>query len=138
MSYYRLNNPPVISETVDGEVIVINLDDGCYHSMRENSAAVWDNLNGGHSVDEVLEACEGDKEAARAALEKFVSDLQSKQLVVQMDAPPPNKGALKGWASEGLMVETFDDMTDLLGLDPVHEVDLEAGWPVKPEAAAGE
>ena len=33
------------------------------------------------------------------------------------------------------MIESYDDMADLLLLDPVHEVG-EQGWPVKPDQAA--
>ena len=31
----------------------------------------------------------------------------------------------------------FTDLADLIGIDPVHEVDESAGWPVRP-ASTGE
>ena len=33
------------------------------------------------------------------------------------------------WSGAGLRFERFTDMQDLLVLDPIHEVDEEAGWP---------
>lgn len=40
-SQFRINAPTVISETIDGEAIIINLDTGAYYSLRETGAAVW-------------------------------------------------------------------------------------------------
>jgi len=31
------------------------------------------------------------------------------------------------------VVEVFNDLADLIAIDPVHEVDASAGWPMRPE-----
>src|SRR5947208_15680065 len=55
----RVNSPHVIHETIDGEVIVINLASGNYYSVKGAGADVWD----------VIESSPGaDKNAIAAAI----------------------------------------------------------------------
>ena len=129
MTRYRLNSPPVISETVDGEVIIINLDNGKYSSIRANSATVWLAVVAGNTADAILAECQGASDTADANLSAFIDTLRSESLIVETEATTATSPP-QAWADERLTVETFEDMTDLLGLDPVHEVDLERGWPV--------
>ncbi|MEZ5708941.1 MAG: PqqD family protein [Blastomonas sp.] len=135
MARYRLNNPPVICEIVEGEVIAINLDSGVYHSLRGDAAAVWSAIIAGCDGETILAASLSPADAAQGALDAFVERLKSLDLIVedQTDDTPPSPD-IAGWNADGLGFESYEDMTDLLGLDPVHEADLEAGWPV---AAAG-
>jgi hypothetical protein len=39
------------------------------------------------------------------------------------------RASLAPWSPASLRFERFNDMQDLLILDPIHEVDDEAGWP---------
>jgi hypothetical protein len=122
----------VISETVDGEVIIINLDDGNYHSLRGNAANLWHNLSSGVALDEIVAAATASN--ARTVVDRFVAELLAKSLICPigeaLTAPDVNP-----WSPEGIIIESYDDMSDLLGLDPVHEVDMQAGWPKRPEGA---
>lgn len=132
---YRLNNPPVICETVDGEVIAINLDSGVYHSLRNDAASVWSAIIAGASEDAILAACTSSPAEAKAALDVFLERLKTLELIV--DATGDNPAGLPdiaAWEAKELAFESYEDMTDLLGLDPVHEADLTTGWPV---AASG-
>ena len=38
---FKVNTPPVIHETLDGEVIVVNLDTGTYYSIPGTGAEIW-------------------------------------------------------------------------------------------------
>ena len=38
----RKNGPAVVSETIDGEVIVIHLERGSYFSLRDTAAELWE------------------------------------------------------------------------------------------------
>ncbi|WP_417598665.1 PqqD family protein [Pararhodobacter oceanensis] len=132
MSRYSLNTPTVISETVDGEVIIINLDDGNYHSLRGNAADLWQNLSSGVGVDAIVAVATG--ASARAVVDRFVAELSAKGLINPI-AEAPIATDPTPWSTEGVVIESYDDMSDLLGLDPVHEVDMQAGWPKRPEEA---
>lgn len=133
MSCYRLNNPPVIAEKVDDEVIVINLDSGTYHSLRGNAATVWSGLVAGATREDILAGCDDDASLAEPVLDAFIGDLLLQGLIAPVETPGTD-GGFGRWSVEGVGVETFDDMTDLLALDPVHEVDLERGWPIASDA----
>ena len=37
----RVNRPTVISETIDGEAVVINLDSGHYYSLDGTAGEIW-------------------------------------------------------------------------------------------------
>ena len=43
----RVNSPNVMSETIEGEVIVINLATGSYYSLKDAGAAIWHALADG-------------------------------------------------------------------------------------------
>lgn len=142
MEHYRMNSPTVMSETIDGEVIAINLDSGCYHSLRGGAARVWEDLAAGHSVQDILRHADGPQDAARQALTGFVSELCGLELLLPTTqaqaaedraAGDQAAGAAQagGWKPDELRVESFRDMQDLLLLDPVHDVSVEAGWPVR-------
>ena len=141
---YELNNPPMIAELVEGEVIAIDLDRGSYYSLVGPAAEVWSALIAGRSGEEILTAANAAPDttaldrALVAKLQGFVESLLAEQLIRR--AAPQDVGAagtpvaaITPWSQDGLRFERFTDMQDLLILDPIHEVDDEAGWP-KPVA----
>lgn len=131
---YELNNPPMIAELVEGEVIAIDLDRGSYYSLVGPAAEVWSALIAGRSGEEILAAADTAHDQVPATkLQGFVELLLSEQLIRR--AAPQSTGAAAtplaaiAWSEDGLRFERFTDMQDLLILDPIHEVDDEAGWP---------
>lgn len=144
---WRINSPDVISETIDGETIILHLGNGYYFSVTGCGPTAWSLLSGSVPVQatrEVLAArFEADGVDVDAELERFIGELQAEQLIVPADdaaaVPPP---AVDGTAAkapfEAPTVQKFTDMEDLLLLDPVHEVSPEKGWPHgAPSAASG-
>lgn len=149
MSEVRLqvNAPQVIHETIDGEVIIINLGTGSYYSLKGSGAAVWDVVqqSPGATVDDLVNAVAAVFARAPAEIDSqvrtFVDDLCAEELLV--DAPagedsPSAETAARTASSpfEPPVLEKYTDMQDLVLLDPVHEVDA-TGWPQpRPEAPA--
>ena len=141
--HLRINHPSVISESIDGEVVIIALGTGTYYSLRGTGARAWDGLAAGRSTDAVTAdlarafAIPADVDAA-SAVEAFVTSLLAEGLVVEVADPEPGRPALRRvrrptteaapWEPLGL--ETFTDMQELILLDPVHEVEPDQGWPV--------
>ena len=137
---YEVNSPHVISETIQGECIVINLATGTYYSLQGVGAEAWAAIAGFATAAEVagqLAQRYGlDAAAAEADVSALVAELCSHELIVQSaateraDAPPADAPANE-YAPPALSV--FTDMQDLVLLDPVHEV-TDAGWPeAKPQ-----
>jgi coenzyme PQQ synthesis protein D (PqqD) len=143
---YRVNSPHVISETVGGETIIVNLASGHYFSLQGTAVEVWQGLERGESVETIAlelehryEAEEGEIEAA---VKRLLEDFAGAELVVE-DAsrngnnassealPSQDVGERVPFVAPGFAV--FTDMQDIILLDPVHEVDTR-GWP---HASAG-
>jgi len=131
--YLTIQRPEVVHETVDDEVVIVNLEKGRYYSAEGAGAYVWSRVAHGDSVQSILQWAErafGD--AARADVQRFVDALLSNGIVVASDQPVPDEGAVEIVAPSSYVkadLEVFSDMEDLLLLDPVHDVEAEQGWP---------
>lgn len=145
---FRVNSPDVIQETIDGEVIIVNLGDGSYYSIDQVGADIWSLIEKGHTVDQIVGAINrayvGSHEEVAQGVEQLVTQLQQEKLIVPSGAPQSNGQAeLKPSLGQDDPNKTtfaepelhkYTDMEDLLLLDPIHDVD-EMGWPYVPEDA---
>ncbi len=135
----RINSENVVHETVDGELIAIDLTGGSYYSLSGSGPAIWALLLGGASESEICAALavthEGDPEAIRLEVASLLAQLLESELAVPGDgtgeAPAPGAPAERA-AFEPPKLERYTDMKDYFLLDPIHEVDT-TGWP-KPAA----
>jgi hypothetical protein len=129
----------VIFETIDGEAVVINLDNGNYYSLRGVSAVVWSALTSGHSVEETAAALSnrlsGDSTEITTYVQELCDELRKEELIKERGDALPEP---IDWANVGegnpfvpTKLERYDDMQDLILLDPIHEVDQQEGWPAK-------
>ena len=136
---FRVNSPNVIHETIEGEVILIDLKTGTYYSLRDAGAAIWESLESGADEGEALVALglryEGSGEEMRDALRGLLAELEGEGLIRRDDdsaaiAERPlhsrNGGPKAPFRAPAL--EKHTDMQDLILLDPVHEVGAQ-GWP---------
>ncbi len=143
--HFRVNHPTVISETIDGEAIIINLDTGAYYSLRETGAAIWQLIEQGAASqtisDELVRRYEGTPTTIVAGLQSLLAQLVQDQLIVPLDdesAVPQSSGTALP-ANHGKprftppVLEKYTDMADLLLLDPIHDVS-EQGWPTPKRA----
>ena len=139
---FRVATPQVIHETVDGEVILIHLERGTYHSLRGSGALLFEPLLRGASpreLEAVLAAeTDADPATVEAAVERLVQELWRQALVVRATdgasaAAPAASATANGHAAvrrrfEEPRLESFADLQDLLTADPIHEVEP-LGWP---------
>jgi hypothetical protein len=141
--HHRINHPSVISESLDGEVVVIDLATGTYYSLQGTGARAWDGVAAGLSTVELVADLTGvfDTGGAdiTAEVERFLASLVAEGLLVAGEAPsepvPLGPAAADGPAWVTPVLETFTDMQELILLDPVHEVDPAQGWPATPDPA---
>lgn len=130
-------SPWVTHERLDDEVIAINLETGAYYALDGVAADCWALVAAGSSIDDTIgvicDRYEVDADRARTDIGGFVAELLAERLVVDTDDGAISELALP--AATGPRpytppaVQKYDDLEDLLLLDPIHEVD-EAGWPV--------
>lgn len=137
--HYSIDQPSVVSETIDGEAVILDLRSGAYYSTRGTGAVIWTWLEEGASVDAIIAhlaaAFPDAAETARLSTEAFVAELLAHRLVVPGEAPPADVALADAPATFAApSLERYTDMDDLLLLDPIHDVDL-VGWPVpRPES----
>jgi hypothetical protein len=139
----------VAHERVEDEVVVINLETGAYYALDNASADCWTLLAGQTSVertaDVLAERFGVPHPVVRAEFDALAAELVREGLAawdsdgvapVEPLAPLP-PAAPGGVVPEyrALRIEKYDDMEELLLLDPIHEVD-DAGWPALPSESA--
>jgi hypothetical protein len=127
-----------VHERLDDEVMVINLESGKYFALDGTASDCWARIAGGalasELVDLLVSSYEVDTQRATTDVEAFLSQL-SEGGVVEMAPAVIEPGSPSGEPASGRRqyraptIEAFDDLEDLLLLDPVHEVD-EQGWPI--------
>lgn len=135
---FRLNEPDVTFEGFESEVLLINLANGNYYSLRGSAPILWPWLLQGHSVERLAAAvatlCDQSVDTLQRDVQAFVDQLIKEALIVpREDGPvdPIDPTAVKLAAYAPPTIEAYTDMQDLLLLDPIHEVDV-TGWPKKP------
>lgn len=141
-SRFRINAQNVVHETVDGEVIAIDLGNGSYYSLSASGPVIWDLLSAGASAAEIGAALEArfdvEPGEVKAAVASFLSQLRENDLIVAADdavaltpADTTQNGSREKFAPP--VFERYNDMKDYFLLDPIHEVNPATGWP-KPAA----
>ncbi len=134
---FRVDAESIVHETVDGEVIAIDLASGSYFSLAGSGPVIWDLLVAGASAEELRTALEGRYDAAPGEIEEALGELLPKLLESALIAAVEGEGAASAAAPAANgsreafappAFERYTDMKDYFLLDPIHEVDP-AGWP---------
>jgi len=145
---FTVNAPHVIHETIDGEVIIINLASGNYYSVKGSGAQIWHLIQTASSTSvaqisgELERLVELPADGVEASVARFVEELQAEDLITAApggDVPTAAAVAANGTGERVAfaqpVLEKYTDMVDLVLLDPVHEV-AETGWPKQQHDAA--
>lgn len=131
--------PHCVAQDFDGEIVVLNMANGTYYSVRDLGAVLWRDLAAGHPV-EILADAAADALGGPKPILDFAAKAQAEGLMRPVAATAASEapqiiGALSAGASSDLTFEVYEDMKNLILLDPVHEVDQSRGWPALPKDA---
>ncbi|MEQ1737741.1 MAG: PqqD family protein [Rhodoglobus sp.] len=126
-----VNRPTVIYDVQGDETVIIDLATGHYFRLDAASTRLWERFDVATSPDELLAQC-GNPGDLDAALDTVLTDLLDRNLLRVATEAEAAGLAGAAWAFEGFLLEEFTDLEDILGLDPIHEVDQERGWPHVP------
>jgi len=130
-------------ETIEGEVIVIDLTTGSYYSLRDASADIWREIESGADEARIGAALEHRYEGPRAEIQaevgRLLDELAAEGLIEPSDASSDEPPALPTATAVRVpfqppVLEKHSDMQDLILLDPVHEVGPR-GWPHAADSA---
>lgn len=141
---HQVDEDRYVHNTVDGEVLVIDTEGGAYFSLRGAGALIWPLLVAGLSRAEAVAACDTlfdtPTEAARTEIGALFDRLEAEGVLrpardggtAPASAPASTPASAPATAVRHAysppILERYDDMRDLLTLDPIHEV-TDSGWP---------
>ena len=121
MARYKLAGPDVVHEEFDGEIVVLNLQSGQYFGLNATGADLWMAVEGGQDPAEVSPTY-GPAFAAR--LSELGLIVPSEEASATADLKDYN---------DAPTIDVYDDLSDLILADPIHDVDEDQGWPKLPE-----
>jgi coenzyme PQQ synthesis protein D (PqqD) len=136
---FKIRTPLTIHETVDGEVVMVNLETGSYYSLVGSGARIWASVERGAAVAEIAAdlraSFDGAGDGVEEKVRSLLDELTREGLIVPMDGASEACAALlvpmaaERQPFEPPVLQKFTDMQELILLDPVHEVEEEKGWP---------
>lgn len=133
-SAYASAGPNIIAKIFDGELTLINLDNGQYFAAGGSAVDIWEIVSVGATpagvAEGLLNRYETTLDYAAAEANRILTKLLEHELITPLTEisarkiiPPANdhKPWQPGW------IEVYGDMKELLLLDPIHDVD--EAWP---------
>ncbi len=134
---FTINNPHVVHETIDGETILIHLGTGTYYSLDGVAAEAWGRLLAGSTEDELVAHVQARYEAGPGEVKESVESLLAELLGEGLLVPAPAGAAPTAEPTEprqgvpflSPVLHKYTDMQEFMLVDPIHDVDAEAGWP---------
>ncbi len=134
---YEVNEPRIIHEVIEGNAVVIDGEKGLYYALNPAGTRIFSAFAGGASPDAVLEALSREVEVrgwdAGEEVARFLAELVRREILRPGGGgnggydPTP----LSGVAGEAPTLTCFEDLQELLLIDPIHQVDVSEGWPVE-------
>jgi hypothetical protein len=120
----------VVSDQFDGEVVVVNLESGSYYSIKETAQEIWSLLEKNTSRKGILNSFVNLTDDETSKIESYIDSLLLEGLIEENETEVEFNASNK-LIFKDLTYSKFDDMSDLIMIDPIHEADQEEGWPTK-------
>ena len=136
---FSFNTSKVNYELFEDEVIIINFDSGKYYSLDKTGMVIWQLIEQGLNMSQILHALNarytGEAVAIQKTTKKYINDLLLEGLIIpgEADSGALHQNCLADFDKTAFVapaLNIFDDMQELLLLDTMYDVD-ETGWPHK-------
>ncbi len=137
MTAYAINEPDIVAEDFNGQVVILSLADGRYFSLGGIASPIWSALMDGHTPQAILDSMHEKQPALGESAARFLDRLVEFRLIRASDgkASASLPQLVPDWAGDAAQIEVFDDLAELIFADPIHDVDEQAGWPApRPES----
>lgn len=140
---YSIDRSRIIFERFEDETVLVNVESGYYYSLTPTGAEILELLEEGISANSLALTLFGDSENStrfQSRIADFVGQLAAEGIIVERESENgtgtevgmPRYAADAGY--ELPVLERFEDVRDLLLIDPIHQVDPEYGWPKRPSS----
>ena len=137
---YKLDRARIVFEQFEDETVLVNTETGYYYSLSPSGSEILRLLEEGCPAESLVHALFGNSYSIShptGLIESFVKRLKSEGILVDRasDHPFDTNGERRApLYADGAdfpppALDRFDDVRDLLLIDPIHQVDEEYGWP---------
>ncbi len=125
---YQINAPDVIFDVFDEEAVVMNLGTGFYYSLSKSATEIWNFFVTPNALNE--------SSLAILSLHRdFIDFLIDQNLILPVHVETKSIDEMV-FTNGPVNITKFEDMQDLLLLDPVHDIALSNDvWPNKNNAS---
>ena len=119
-------------ETVEGETLILDPTTGVLTLLAGSGPLIWERLivgaDRGALLREIADVY-GDAAATDAAA--HLDELIASDLVIAIDGRTSAATEPTPWPAAYIRptIERFEDIADIMTMDPIHEVDARLGWP---------
>lgn len=138
MSHYLINSPHVIADDFEGETVIVNLITGGYFSLQGQTATIFPLLSSGVPINQIVDNFKNQdtipKDVMNSDLTFFAKKLVELEILVESEQPPKTPEQMEPIAYERPSISIYDDLEDIIKVDPIHEVNPDIGWPDKSDA----
>ena len=133
---YQLNTEKMFFDMADGQAVVINFVSGMYYGSTALGSVILERLVKGCAPEKIaaavksLPGCPADFDAQ---MSDFIAKLREKEILLDGETcPGGDEGIGETALADGfsLTLDEFSEVQDLSLADPVHDVDVEQGWPI--------
>lgn len=121
-------------DSVDGETVIIDSTVGRLFLLTGLGSWIWQRMISGHSPDGLVDdvAARYGVEPGREAGTFLAKLLENEMLTREPCNPlPVGSGPPMPEVFVSPVLETYDDIADIIAMDPIHDVDPSKGWPYR-------
>ncbi|MCA9778370.1 MAG: PqqD family protein [Candidatus Eremiobacteraeota bacterium] len=135
MEIWKEDVENVVSDLIEGEMMLLNLKVGNYYALQGSGVQLWPALKHGSNFSTLLNALalafpDLTKPQLESDLEEWMQQLRQEGLIIPTQGEPWEDFALSGdYLRPGL--EAFTDLQELFLLDPIHDAAPDKGWPAQ-------
>ena len=127
-------------ETIDSETVLIDSEKGYLFLFSGIGSWLWHRMIVGGTIDDlVAESVARYGVASESSIRQFLEELVEAEMIQPgLSAPTAIADSPADWPEvfEPPVIERYNEISDILSMDPIHEVDPAKGWPRQPDGRA--
>lgn len=134
--FFSTSAPMLVSRQFGDEIVLANYASGIYYNLGGTGAQIWLGIRAGKTTDEIVDVFSENAAASSSIIDQSVRAFVDHLVIEGIIIPGRQASDSEDWSpsitdefSEP-QLERFDDLRDLLLMDPVHDVS-ESGWPIR-------
>ena len=120
------------SDTLEGETVLIDATRGHLFLCSGIASHIWHVFIEGQSSEALIAAVvQRYGDAAMAPTRAFITELERAEMLTDVKPPTVADASPGDWPSVFAppSMERFEDIADIIQMDPIHDVDHAQGWP---------